>query len=143
MTHPDITFATQTIHNPAEPRHYMRVRPIAANVSVYEGDILLAKSNAALRLIEIGKDVYEPVVYVPKAALSDALISAGDLSTHCPLKGDAHYYKTAQDDEPIAWIYDRTLPFADVMKDHVGFYANRVTITETGHGQRSKALESR
>lgn len=134
MTHDHITLATATIHNPAEPRHYMRFRPIAATVSVHQNGTLLARAQSAMRLIEIGKDVYEPVVYVPKGSLSDALLTAGDLSTHCPLKGDAHYYVTKGSDDPIAWIYDRTLPFADVLKDHVGFYANRVTITEDGQG---------
>lgn len=121
-----------TISNPKNPDHLMRVRPIAAQVRVSAGGATLAQTHAALRLIEVGKDIYDPVVYVPKSALTDALVPVPDMTTHCPLKGDAHYFTLKGDTSPIAWIYDRTLPFAAVLKDHVGFYANRVTIEERG-----------
>lgn len=121
-----------TIRNPGNPNHMMRVRPIKADVSVHAGSVLLAKTNEALRLIEIGKDIYDPVIYVPKASLTEALLPVDELTSHCPLKGDAHYYRLDGMENPIAWIYDRALPFAAILQDHAAFYGQYVTIIERG-----------
>lgn len=133
MSDASLSALTETIRNSNNPNHMMRVRPIKAEVSVHAGSVLLAKSSKALRLIEIGKDLYDPVVYVPKASLTQALLPVDDLTTHCPLKGDAHYFRLEGMQNPIAWIYDRALPFAAILQDHAAFYAQYVTMTEQGH----------
>lgn len=124
------------IYNPSNPKHFMRLLPIAARVTITAGSDILAESTAALHLIEAGKDLYAPVVYVPKADLTAALTPIPEMTTHCPLKGDAHYFRLKDEEEPIAWIYDETLPFADALKDHAAFYANRVIIEAQGLSAR-------
>ncbi|MGB1026497.1 MAG: hypothetical protein ACPGYL_08080, partial [Rhodospirillaceae bacterium] len=65
MSHPDITLSTQTIHNPDEPRHFMRVKPVPRTVRVHRNGMTLAESQAALRVTEVGRDIYDPVFYLP------------------------------------------------------------------------------
>ena len=62
-----VTLATATIHNPEEPRHFMRIKPAGRRVRVLRGDQVLADSTAALRVIEAGRDLYDPVLYLPRA----------------------------------------------------------------------------
>lgn len=126
-----------TIYNPNNEAHYMRLKPIAARIEVRAGAVVLARSDKAIRLIEVGKDIYDPLVYVPIADTTEALHSMGDKSTHCPLKGNAHYFSLAGQTHPIAWVYDEPLPFAHAIGDYVAFYADRVTLIETGHSQAS------
>ncbi len=131
MPHPEITLATETIHNPAEPRHYMRFRPIKGEIVIKAGDLELARSKAAMRMLEIARDVYDAVVYVPANSISDQLAPVPDKTSHCPLKGDASYFALSGG-EPIAWSYQKTLDFAKAIEGYVAFYADQVTIEEIG-----------
>lgn len=131
MAHATITLATGTIHNPAEPRHYMRIKPAKSHVRVMQGGRTLAETDRALRVIEVSRDLYDPVLYIPRADVSEALEIVPDKTSHCPLKGDASYLAIAGE-EPIAWTYDRAFDFAAELKDHVAFYADRVTLEERG-----------
>jgi len=131
MPHPEITLATNTIHNPSEPRHFMRFRPIAAEVVIRSGTIELARSTKAIRMLEVGRDVYDPVVYMPADSISDALQAVPGKTSHCPLKGDASYF-ALPGQEPIAWAYQTTFEFANAIKDYVAFYAEYVRIEEIG-----------
>ena len=131
MPFPDITLATQTIHNPSEPRHYMRLRPITSHIRVLRQGQVLAETDKAVRMIEVARDVYDPVTYVPIADISSALSPVPNKTTHCPLKGDAHYFSVAGED-PIAWTYDEPLPFAQELAGLVAFYADQVTVEEIG-----------
>ena len=44
----------------------MRVKPVKATIRVSRGDKLLAESRNALRVQETGRDVYDPVLYIPR-----------------------------------------------------------------------------
>lgn len=55
-----------TIHNPGNNAHFMRVKPVGATVRVSRGDALLAETKGALRVLETGRDVYDPVLYIPE-----------------------------------------------------------------------------
>jgi uncharacterized protein (DUF427 family) len=122
--------ARLTIHNPDNEAHFMRIKPVAATVRVRRGDKLLAESDSALRVLETGRDVYDPVIYFPEADVIGPLQPVADKSTHCPLKGDASYFAFAG--EEIAWIYDRPLDIAGQLRGHIAFYPGKVTIEETG-----------
>lgn len=131
MPHSEITLATETIHNPAEPRHYMRFRPVTAEVIVKSGGVELARSNKAMRMLEIARDVYDAVLYVPIDSLSNELQPVPGKTTHCPLKGDASYFALPGQD-PIAWSYQTTFEFAKAINGYAAFYADRVSIEEIG-----------
>lgn len=62
-----VTIARDTIHHPDEPRHFMRIKPVRARVRVLRGGRVLAESERARRLLEAGRDLYDPVLYFPAA----------------------------------------------------------------------------
>ncbi len=131
----DVTLATATIHNPAEIRHFMRLKPVGRRVRILRDGAVLAESTGAVRLLEVGRDVYDPVIYVPRADVR-ASLGPNDTSTHCPLKGDAAYFdlldETGTVAQPkIAWTYPQPFDFATELNGLVAFYADQVTIEES------------
>lgn len=131
MAHDAVTMATKTIHNPAEPRHYMRFKPIANHVRVRAGGQVLAESSQAMRMTEVARDLYDSVTYFPLADISSELKLIPDKTTHCPLKGDAQYF-TLNGEQAIAWTYATVFDFAKELKGYVAFYGDQVVQEETG-----------
>lgn len=133
--HPAVTHARETVHNPADPRHYMRLKPMNRQVRIScDGETLL-ETTAAVRLVEIGRDVYDPVIYAPLAAVSARLAPSAAPSTHCPLKGDAVYFDLLDENgavrrEKIAWAYPKPFDFAPGLAGLVAFYPQFVTIED-------------
>ena len=129
-----VTLAKETIHNPDEPRHFMRIKPVKGRVRVLYDGRVLAESTRALRVLEAGRDFYDPVVYFPASDVRANLLPV-ETRTFCPLKGHASYFDLAADggrvEAPqIAWSYRETLEFAHALRDLVGFDASQVEIEE-------------
>lgn len=126
-----VTLSARTIHNPADARHFMRLRPVAAHVQVKAGETMLAESDGAVRLLEVGKDVYEPVLYFPEADIVARLEPVAEKRTYCPLKGHAAYFEAATPNGPVtAWTYAQALPFAAALSGLVAFHAHGLTFIE-------------
>lgn len=115
------------LRSPSNPNHLMVVRPIKRTVRVHVGDSLIARTQNALRVMEMGKSLYDPAIYVPA---SDVVVTLEpiDKSTHCPLKGDASYVSLAG--EEVAWTYDRPLDVSKQLAGHFAFWPDKVRITE-------------
>ena len=115
------------LRSPSNPNHLMVIRPIKRTVRVYVGDTLIAQTQSALRVMEMGKSLYDPAIYVPA---SDVVVTLEpvDKTTHCPLKGDASYV-TYNGDE-IAWTYDRPLDVSRQLAGHYAFWPDKIKITE-------------
>ena len=131
-----VTLSQHTIHNPDEPRHFMRVKPVAGRVRILKDGKVLADSTRALRVLEAGKDLYDPCLYLPRADLVARLVPAARERTWCPLKGHASYFDLAGEGDAdaapaIAWSYEETLDIAAELKDLVAFYPDRVTVEES------------
>ena len=99
----------QAIRNPNDPGHFMRIKPVSATVIVRRGDHILAETNQAKLVLEVGRDLYDPVYYIPEADVMVSLIK-NTRSTHCPLKGKAAYFDLPQGQsemgaEDLAWSY--------------------------------------
>ena len=129
--HTDVTMATGAIHNPAEPRHFMKLVPVRgrAKATLPDGAIL-ANSTDAYFVIEIGRDFYPPVVYFPRSDVVVELVPS-DKSTHCPLKGDASYFsvrEAGQSGQNMVWAYEQPIPGAEALADLVAFYQDRCAI---------------
>ena len=132
MDHATVTHSTETIHNPADARHFMRVKPVKGRVRARVGDVVIADSTSAQRVMEVGRKVYDPVFYFPPADVLASLAGRTG-TTHCPLKGDAIYFDIVElgdKGEKIAWCYDRPLEFSDVISGLIAFYADRVSFEE-------------
>ena len=71
-----VTLSTETIHNPDEPRHFMRVKTVKGPVRILFDGRVLAQSDQALRVLEAGKDLYDPTIYVPPSDVRASLSKA-------------------------------------------------------------------
>jgi len=136
MTASDVTLAPDTVHNPADPRHFMRLKPVRGRVRISRGGRVLAESARALRMLEIGRDFYDPILYLPREEVTERL-SASDKTTHCPIKGDTTYYDLVDDAETvvqpaIAWRYSHPIAGAEALADRIAFDPGQVTIEESG-----------
>ena len=128
----DITLVTEAIHNPNEPRHFMRVTPSAAERTASVGSTAIARSSDALIVKEVGYDIYDHVTYFPRADVNmDALVGI-DKSTHCPLKGNTEYFDIVVDGERItdaAWSYVDTIEEATQLHSFVTFDTSKVNVS--------------
>lgn len=131
-----ISMVKDRIINPSEPRHYMRLKSAGSLVRIWKGGDLLAQTENAIRLLEVGRDLYDPILYVPLTDLKYALVPVAGKKTHCPLKGDASYFALspadAENDAVIAWTYAEPFDFASELAGHVAFYGSKVRIEEIG-----------
>jgi uncharacterized protein (DUF427 family) len=135
MAHPQITLSTATIHNPDEPRHFMRIKPVKSHVCIRLGDTVLAESSNAVRLLEVGKDFYDPMIYIPRQDVRVALDLVSDHTSHCPLKGKASYFSysgwvTQHPRDYLAWCYSEPFGFARDLAGLIAFNPAHVSIEE-------------
>lgn len=127
------TLVENAIHRSDEPRHFMTFKYPGHDIAaVYKG-IEIARSRNALRLHEVGRDVYDPVVYFPKEDIHMEWLSKTAKTTHCPLKGDTQYFDVKLDRYSVrdaAWCYDRPIESADALKNYIAFDSSIVRIVE-------------
>lgn len=91
--------------------------------SVRAGGAVLAESRNALSLSEPG---YPDIIYFPREDIAMAFLDSSDHASHCPKKGDAHYFSIvtkSQTLENAAWSYEAPLPGAEEIGGHIAFYA--------------------
>ncbi len=115
------------IRNPKDPNHLMVIKPVTRNIRVFAGETLLAKTTNAIRVMEVGRGVYDPVIYVPENSLQSPF-SELSKSTHCPIKGDASYVAIGGDE--IGWVYKTPLQMSIQLKNHYAFWPDKVRIVE-------------
>lgn len=132
----DITLAPGTVHNPHEPRHFMRIKPVDGRVRIRRGGDVLAESDTAVRVLEVGRDFYDPVFYVPEGDIGVDLARSSAASTHCPIKGEAVYFDLLDAAgtpvlEAIAWAYPDPVAGAEALAGRVAFDAAHVTIEQS------------
>lgn len=131
----DITLARDTVHNPGDPRHFMKVKPVTRRIRVLRDGVVLADSGDARRVLELGRDFYDPVIYFPKADVRAVLVQ-GARTSHCPIKGDAVYFDLVGSNgavlQPeIAWSYPEPFDFPTGLSGLIAFYADQVTLEES------------
>lgn len=128
----DITLVRGAIHNPSEPRHFMRVVPLTDSVvTIRVGATEVGRSRRALEVREVARDIYEPVLYLPRADLDMGLLRPNPRTTHCPLKGDTAYFDIVTDDTSVpeaAWSYVEVIEAAAILRDLVAFDRRKVEI---------------
>lgn len=132
MTTPaDVTLIPNAIHNPNEPRHFMRVVPAADDHTVSAGQAVIAESSEAVIVKEVGRDIYDQVVYFPRSGVNMDALEPIDKTTHCPLKGNTQYFDVVVDGERIseaAWSYVETIEVAAELRDLIAFDTTKVTV---------------
>jgi len=110
------------------PDHTVSTEPAKETVTVWLGDKMIARSSNALKLHEAG---YLPAYYIPRADADMTLLEPSGRKTWCPFKGHASYYSILRgngSEADAVWSYED--PFTEIgeIKDHLGFYPNKVRI---------------
>ena len=102
-----------------------RVEPCKREVVVMHGDIELARSRAALRVLETASP---PTVYVPVGDIDQTQLVAVPQQSFCEWKGVAAYLALAErpGSPPVAWLYLEPNKAFRVLHDHIAFYPGRV-----------------
>jgi uncharacterized protein (DUF427 family) len=82
------------------------------------------------RAILVDEQDHALIAYFPSADVDmTALVRLAARTTHCPFKGDAHYWTlTDAPGDPVAWSY--AAPYAEVaaIAGHIAFYQDRVDV---------------
>ena len=121
------------IRRPDAADHFMVLKPIKRRIVIrLPAGTKLAETTRATRVLEVGKTLYDPVIYIPKQDLLVPLTKQ-EKTTHCPLKGDAHYYKFTHDQGALAglaWSYEETFDFSQEIAGLIAFYSNKVIVEE-------------
>ena len=86
------TLVKDAIFNPSEPRHFMTITETTYKITAQLGDIILASSQATLEVKEVGRGIYDPVIYFPRSDIKMQYLTNNEKTTHCPLKGDTEYF---------------------------------------------------
>ncbi len=98
---------------PDEPRHFMVIEPVEGVITARVGAQVLAHSSRALRVREVGRRIYDPVVYFPPQDVEATALAPTSVTTACPLKGTAVAFDVVADTvlERAAWSYQTTYDF--------------------------------
>lgn len=127
----DVTLVRNAIHNPSEPRHFMQIAPKNDEVTAVANGATIARSTDAVTVKEVGRDVYDHVIYFPRSDVDMGLLVKIDKTTHCPLKGDTEYFDLTVDGERVAeaaWSYRETIEVAAELNGLIAFDASKVTV---------------
>jgi len=96
------------------------------------GGTTIAESAHAWIVKEVGRDIYDPVVYFPRDDVQMSVLAKIDKSTHCPIKGDTEYFDLVLDDTTVAegaWSYIEMVTGAEALQQLVAFDSTKVTIS--------------
>jgi len=107
IPHSPATLVRHAIGRPDEPRHFMVIERLRGTATARVGGTVLARSDRALLVKEVGASVYDPVVYFPPGDVRGELLSPVERTTQCPLKGTASYYDVGGEHGVVeaAWSY--------------------------------------
>lgn len=127
--------ARDTVHNPAEQRHFMKLKPAMGRVRVLHKGRLLADTARSVGLIEIGKEFYDPILSLPETDRIGCFSTSAVVS-NCPLNGDASYFDFMDENgnviiREIGWCYPSPYTFVSGLAGLVAFYSRYVTIEES------------
>jgi uncharacterized protein (DUF427 family) len=112
------------------PDHPITIEPAQVRVKISAGGHVIADTKEALVLREAS---YPAVFYIPRGDADLALLTRTDHASYCPYKGDAAYFSLPADvaqAENAIWTYEAPYEAVAPIRDHLAFYADRVTIEE-------------
>lgn len=97
----------------------------SATVEVFANDTLIARSVDTLRVLETASP---PTVYIPQQDIDMALLGDAEGTSFCEWKGNASYWKLANDPAHIAvaWSYREPFPAFAKLRDYLCFYPARI-----------------
>ncbi len=113
---------------PTHPGYSIDLVPLLGTARVTHGDLVLAESTSALRLIETD---HVERLYFPRADVRLELLEGNDHHTICPFKGQADYWSLVAGPSPVDdvfWTYPH--PFDEVggIEGYLGVYHEKVQV---------------
>lgn len=108
--------------------HPITIAPNPKRVVIWAGEHVIADTRDALTLREAH---YPAVEYIPRKALKMDLLRRSAYVSYCPYKGEANYFDIPSMGDRgtnAIWTYERPHDAVAVIKGHVAFYPDRVTI---------------
>ncbi|SIN86153.1 DUF427 domain-containing protein [Vannielia litorea] len=109
---------------------HIKIREADGTWVVRAGGAVLGESSRALELTE-GSMPF--VIYFPREDIAMAFLDKSDTVTHCPHKGEAQHYDIEIKSGTIqnaAWSYEAPKTGVERIKDHMAFYAEKVTVEQ-------------
>jgi len=111
-------------------RHYAVIDEYNRKLTLKYQDEIVADSERALILKEVGKSVYDPVFYFPKEDIKVELEKEPQRKSFCPIKGDATYWNLKENptDDYFAWSYEESLPKTKKIEGYIAFNQANITV---------------
>ena len=110
-----------------------RVEPVTLRVRVLVGDVTLADSVDARRVLETS---HPPVYYLPQADVVMSYLTPTERTTFCEFKGRARYWTLRVGDREVpnvAWSYPAPARGFEAIRDHLAFYPSKVDACYVGN----------
>ena len=113
------------------PDHTLAVDSKEIRVSVTAGATQLAE-NAGAAIVR--EHTYPAVLYVNRDDIDMASLERSNHTSWCPYKGLANYFHILSADgtklENAVWTYEEPFEHIAIIRDRLGFYTDRVEISE-------------
>jgi uncharacterized protein (DUF427 family)/acyl-CoA thioesterase len=113
---------------PDYPDYRIDLVPCQGTARVRVGDVVLAESTSAIRLIETD---HVERLYFPKADVRLELLEENEHTTVCPFKGRASYWSYVKEDpivENLFWTYLEPFPEVAGIFDYLGVYHEKTAV---------------
>jgi uncharacterized protein (DUF427 family) len=109
-------------------------------VEVFSGESLLARTRAALRVLETASP---PTYYLPASDVDWTQLVPTEHRSYCEWKGEASYWalRGADTARPVAWRYENPSERFAAIDGHVSFYPGRVACYLDGEQVRPQPGE--
>ena len=116
---------------PRYPDYAIDLVPCRATARVRAGDVVLAESTSAIRLIETD---HVERLYFPASDVRLDLLEATDHQSVCPFKGRATYWSFPGEPgvENLFWTYETPFPEVAGIKGYIGVYHEKATVEVEG-----------
>jgi acyl-CoA thioesterase-2 len=110
------------------PDYRIDLVAVRGTARVWRGDLMLAESQRALRLIETD---HVERLYLPEADVRSALLEGNDHHTVCPFKGEADYWSLVESEPPVEdvfWTYRTPFPQVAGIEGYLGVYHEKARV---------------
>jgi uncharacterized protein (DUF427 family) len=116
------------VSHPHDPFHRIDVRHSKRHVRIEVGGRTIAESSRPALLFETMLPVRH---YLPREDVA-APLSTSATVTYCAYKGRATYYSLPDGPRDVAWSYHEPLPDAELVRDRICFFDERVDVFVDG-----------
>ena len=108
------------------PEHKIREIQLDQRVRVEAGGENIADS---IDVIKVEEDGYPPRYYFPRNDVAMDKLERSDSTTHCPFKGDAHYFNVIVGGSQLkdaVWTYENPYEEHVALRNRLAFYSEKV-----------------